>query len=225
MNPHQSAVLEFQTKVAGQPVPDPFREVAEMPEFWPKQMAIVQEEWGEFNKHYGDLRRKTDDPEWRKDIADDLADTAFTVYGLANIVGSTVFIFPVSRDYTHVQFVRHEIDRIGFLLGMPIKLPAVKGVCAEIIERLHFIGSELYISVAHAIAEVCDCNMTKLWDAGELIQRDHEISAGEWNVTPVQISSGQILYRVVNTHGKLIKSLHTRQPDHTKALLTKRPTQ
>lgn len=223
MNPHQSAVLEFQTKVAGQPIPDPFRESDKLPEFWDKQMAIVREEWNEFNGHYRDLRRGSDDVSWKLDIADDLADTAFTVYGLANVAGSALFIFPVSRDYTKVQFLRLDIDRITYLLSMPIAPPAVSSVCAEIIDRLWFIGSELCIDVNKALTEVCECNMTKLWDAGELIQRDHEITSGEWHVTPVQISSGQIAYRVVNTSGKLMKSLHTRQPDHTKALLNKRP--
>lgn len=225
MNPHQSAVLEFQTKVAGQPIPNPFLPQREMPEFFAKQRAIALEEWREFLGHYQDLRRGQDDTSWRLDIADDLADTAFTVYGMANVVGEALFIIPVSRDYTQVQFLRHEINRVSELFDWKMPVTAVSGACVEIIDRLWFIGSELCIDVNKALAEVCECNMTKLWDAGELIQRDHEITSGEWSVKAVQISSGQILYRVVNTHGKLIKSLHTRKPDHTKALLNKRPKQ
>lgn len=225
MNPHQSAVLEFQTKVAGQPIPDPFLPQRVMPDFFAKQKDIALEEWKEFKGHYDDLRRGSDDDGWRKDIADDLADTMFTVYGMANVVGEALFIIPISRDYTKVQFLRHEIDRLNELFDWKFPVQAVSGVCVEMIDRLAFIGSELYIDTNVALREVCDCNMTKLWDAGELIGREHEVSSGEWHVAPVQIASGQILYRVVNTHGKLIKSIHTRQPDHAKALLNKMPKQ
>lgn len=97
MNPHQSAVLEFQTKVAGQPIPDPFLPQRVMPDFFAKQKDIALEEWKEFKGHYDDLRRGSDDDGWRKDIADDLADTMFTVYGMANVVGEALFIIPISR--------------------------------------------------------------------------------------------------------------------------------
>lgn len=217
--------MEFQTKVAGQPIPDPFLPQDELPEFYPKQKAIALEEWREFRGHYEDLRRGQNDESWRLDIADDIADTMFTVYGMANVVGAPLFIFPVSRDYSQVQYLRHEINRIDELFKLSVPAAGVPGACVEMIDRLWFIGSELYIDANKALTEVCECNMTKLWDAGELIQRDHEVSSGEWHVAPVQISSGQILYRVVNTHGKLIKSIHTRQPDHRKALLTQRPKQ
>jgi hypothetical protein len=226
----QLLVREFQ-RLAGQPVADKVSD--KLPPFFANQMRFVRSEWfDEFLSRWQAGKRLN---QTLVAVADDLADTLFTVLGATNVLGCTL-----SDEEECYVLVKHpsplsiSCQVSGFLTeaSMTTAPRSVVVALREAIAGLFFLSSVLNIDLILAHRIVARANMTKLWSkedfwmAGYPGIADSAPVGGSFSVN----INGRALtatrtdykddkcFRVTDEYGKLQKSPSFKAPDVSPAL-------
>lgn len=211
---YQTRIRNWQRDVAGQPVDKDTID----PTFVANQNGYVKSEWfDEFVPHWKDYDQTIGHTtEQYVLLADDIADTAFTLIGLANAM--------------HVELPT-EIPNVSQAVANPIEIIQDIGwrissmdsqtkteLCETIVYTLSLLdqlSKMLWIDLEAALEAVCDSNDTKLWTDTEVA-----CMANQDQFTLFIVCSGPRRWRVNRkSDQKLIKSPSFTPPDLSKAIL------
>lgn len=220
----QNRIFGWQRDVAGQPVtldgdnPDM--------SFYPKQLSFVESEWfDEYIPHSSELNRMCSEytltlrgvttlvptaiDVLRMDLADDIADVSFTLFGLLNVLGQPVL---QSHFNDTRRFGVSHYERVITASIYALKKPNIDSpnIITNALVNLNAIAFANAIDFFIALDEVCRSNDTKLWMDEEL---ERGIPAGCSVTLAVQHVPGERCYRVTNENGKLIKSPSFQKPN------------
>ena len=216
----QGRVFDWQREVAGQPVTkDP---ILCVPEFVANQIGFIDSEWfDEFIPNFQfwivhlsewakllevkDRSVRLEEIELLGDMADDIADTAFTVLGYFNARGLTVTHpgdLPVRRGIANLVAGISD-DILELKPPTIVSLNEMAEKASKILFNLRDLATRLGISFNVALDEVCRSNESKLWKPDEIYD---ELKTSGFSVEYLPHLCVR-KYRVVRKmDGKLIKS-------------------